>query len=539
MDIFSQFLKELGPARIVATAMAILIFIVLISLYLFKISGQNMAVLFSDLEIDDSNRIIQELDSKNIPYEIIGGGAVIKVPEEKVLRLRMVMAEIGLPLKGSIVGYEVFDGGESISTSNFLQNVNLVRALEGELSRTISTFENVRKARVHLVVPKKDLFSREKQEPRASVVLTMKGQKYLKKAEINAISHLVVTAIPSLDINQVTIVDTKGRPLKLGSKEGNFAESQAEEMKNSHEIRLKNIIEDLLERTIGVGKVKSYVTADINFDRIITNSEIYDPDGRVPRSVLTVEERESNSSGSDGGDSSVANNLPNAQGGGGGDKNVSNTERIDETTNFEISKTIKNHISETGTIRRLSVAVLVDGIYKLDKETNQVTYQPRSNEDLEKYKTLVQSAIGFREGRGDKIEVINMPFLSDMDSMREDETVEWMKSELPLMVQTVVIGGVAIIVLILVVRPIAIRAFEVSRNDVDVVNTQDHIAIMTRTTVDPEEKTAIQNIQEAIADADEGTVDIKANPKVNKLNDIVNNNLQETVNVLRKWINED
>lgn len=542
MEVFSQFLKELGPTKIVLSFIGAFTFVVLLVLYLSKVSNQSMVVLYKDLEIEDSNKIIQELDNKNIPYEIVAGGTVIKVPEDKVLRLRMSMAEVGLPSHGSMLGYELFDGGESISTSNFLQNVNLVRALEGELSRTISTFDSIQKARVHLVIPKKDLFSKENQQPRASVILTMKGHNTLKKSEINAIAHLVVTAVPELDLSQITIVDTKGRPLKLGAKDssGDFNESQSEDFRVSYENRLKSVIEDLLEKTIGIGKVQSYVSAEINFDRIVTNSEIFDPDGRVARSVQTIEERENNKSGEPQ-DPSVANNIPemidDSQGAIGGDS--SSSERIDETTNFEISKTVRNHISETGNVKRISVAVMVDGVYQINKETGEVTYIPRSSEEIEKYTALVKSAIGFKEDRGDKIELINMQFVTDLESLREETLVEWLKSELPSILQTMVIGIVILLVLVLVVRPIAIRAFEVSKNDVEVIHKKDHLTIIAdsvRSNIT--EKSAMDSLNEAISEKEEGIMDIKASPKVRKINDIVVRNPNATLSLLRKWMNE-
>ena len=480
MEVISQFFKELGPTKVIISFIMLFIFISFFVLYMFKISNQDMVVLYSDLTLDDSNRIVQELDSKNIKYDLLAGGTVIKVPEDKVLRLRMSMAEEGVPSRGSIVGYELFDGGESISTSSFMQNVNLMRALEGELGRTIGTFDNVMKSRVHLVVPKKDLFSREQQEPRASVVITMRGHNILKKSEINAIGHLVATAVPGLDLNRVTIVDTKGRPLKLGAKDVNNDFSGAnefEEYRINYEVRLKNMIEDLLEKTLGEGKVKSYVSAEINFDRTVTNSEIFDPDGKVARSIQTIEEKEKNETG-EAGDSSIANNLPGEFGGSDSEKSSSKTEKLDETTNFEISKTIKNHISETGNVQRISVAVLVDGTYKIDKDSKEVKYNPRNEEEIKKYTALVKSAIGFKEGRGDKIEVINMPFLVDFDILQDEDQMSWLKNELTGVIQTMIMGIIILIVLITVVRPIALRAFELSNQDLEAIDKKDHLSVI-------------------------------------------------------------
>jgi flagellar M-ring protein FliF len=542
MDVISQFFKELGPTRIVVSFISIFIFCVFVVLYLTRISHQEMVVLYSDLSLDDSNRIVQELDAKNIQYELLAGGTVIKVSSDKVLRLRMSMAEEGIPSKGSIVGYELFDAGESISTSSFMQNVNLLRALEGELSRTISTFDNVLKARVHLVVAKRDLFSRDQQAPRASIILTMKGHNVLKKSEINAVAHLIATAVPDLDINRITIVDTKGRPLKLGAKDINNEFSgvnEFEEYRVNYEMRLKHMIEDMLEKTLGEGKVKSYVAAEINFDRVVTNSETFDPDGRVARSIQTIEEKDKNESG-ESGDSSIANNLPGELGGASGEKSSASSQKTDETTNFEISKTVKNHISETGTVKRVSVSVLVDGVYKYDKDTKKVNYTPRTDDEIQKYTALVKSAIGFRDERSDKVEVINMPFLTDFDALKEEDSLDWIKEEFPNIIQTVIMGLVIVLILVLVVRPIALRAFEVSKNDVEVIQNKDHLSVIADSMRQKEmERDALNSLQDAISEKEEAFVDVKSNPKVKKLNEIIERNLNASVTLLRKWMNEE
>ena len=537
MEVISQFFKELGTTKVIISGITLLAFITFFVLYMIKISNQDMVILYSDLSLEDSNKIVQELDAKNIKYELLAGGTVIKVPEDKVFKLRMSMAEAGIPARGSIVGYELFDGGESISTSSFMQNVNLMRALEGELSRTIATFDNVAKSRVHLVVPKKDLFSREQQEPRASVVITMKGHNILKKSEINAIGHLVATAVPGLNLNRVTIVDTKGRPLKLGAKDidSDFSgANEFEEYRINYEVRLKNMIEDLLEKTLGEGKVKSYVSAEINFDRIVINSEIFDPDGKVARSVQTVEEKEKNESG-ESGDASIINNLPGEFSGSDSDRSSSSTEKIDETTNFEISKTIKNHISETGNVQRISVAVLVDGTYKVNKDAKDVKYTPRSEEEIKKYTALVKSAIGFKEDRGDKIEVINMPFLVDFDILQEEDPIAWLKNELTGVIQTMIMGVIILIILITVVRPIALRAFELSSQDLSLIDKKDHLSVIADNARQREiEMESINNITDAISETDEEEMRVK--PRISNVNELIESNVPAAVALLRKWM---
>ncbi|MDF2966014.1 MAG: fliF [Rickettsiaceae bacterium] len=418
--------------------------------------------------------------------------------------------------------------------------MNYLRALEGELSRTISSIENIDKARVHLVVPKKELFSRERQEPRASIVIKMRGQDKLSKHEVSAIAHIIATAVPELDVKHISIVDTKGRPLKLGNKDetdvGEIA-TQGHEYKVAYENRLKNIIEDLIEQSAGVGKVKAYVTAEMNFDRIVTNSEIYDPEGSVVRSVQSTQERENNSQNEGNVDISVANNLPDAKAEGAA-KNSTNIEKIDETTNYEISKTVKNFISETGTVKRLSIAVLVDGNYKTDQATKEVSYIPRTKEEIEKYTNLVKSAVGFKSDR-DNIEVSNMQFISDLDSLKPEESMDWLKEELPNMIQTLVVAVVAVLVLILIVKPLANKAFEVNKLDIESSMKRDHLSIITDSVENRDKESAIDSLKEAMIDIDSVERDfIAGNANVKAINDIVKKHPHETLSLLRRWLNE-
>jgi flagellar M-ring protein FliF len=539
MELFSQFIKELGPIRFGLSILGAIVFLLIFVFYMYSTTNKTMVTLFTNLELDDSNKIIKELETKNIPFEIADGGSRIKVPEDKVLRLRMDLAEAGMPSRGAIVGYELFDKGESLTTSNFLQNVNYIRAIEGEIARTISSFEKVDKARVHLVVPKRELFSKERLSPRASIQIKMRGNKVLNKTEIDAIAHLVVTAVPDLDIDQVTIVDTKGKSLKLGGKDTNTQDGlNSQEYKVSYENRLKAMVEDLLEQSVGLGKVKAYITLDMNFDRIVTNSEVFDPDGKVPRSVQTVEQKENNYTKDDVGDISSANNLPDSGASSLNTKSNSSTQRTDETTNFEISKTVKNHISETGTIKRLSIAVLVDGLYEYNKDLDKYEYKKRSDEELAKYANLVKSAVGFDEKRGDKIEVTNLQLIQDLDALKGESLIDWIKQETPNLVQTLAVAIVASMLFIMVIRPIALKVFDVDKEELLKDSAQEQLSILTQAQSDSE-KSAVDSLKEAIEEVDKSEKSIKNASSIKKLNDLVGGNPQEAMILIRKWLQED
>lgn len=545
MQVIVQFFKEMSPIRLAAAAISLFAFLVMFVIFMANISNNEFSVLYTDLDMQDSAKIVEELENRKIPYKAMFDGSTIKVNKEGVTSVRLALAQVGLPNSGSVVGYEIFDKEDSIGATNFSQNIKLIRALEGELSRTISAFDQVLKARVHLVIPQREIFSKERMDPRASVVLKFKGSRRLGKSEIDAISHLIVTSVPGLEMKNVTIVDTMGRALKIGSSEEslNYSNSKNEEIRVAEEARLKKVIVDLLESTIGPGKIKAHVALDMNFDRTVTNSELYDPDGAVVRSVQTTDETERSPIGnSSSTDASVANNIP---GGGGSNSNgnmFSIIEKSDQTTNYEISKTIKNHISESGIINKMSIGILVDGNYKIDQASGESEYTPRTQEDLDKISNLVKVAVGFDEDRSDKIEVINMKFSSELDTFGEDES-DWIKEELPKLFQTLIFAIVVLLVLITVIRPIALKAFEVRKleeyGSEDSLEGLEGIAKGSPSTIETSGPAA----QKAFGAVPFGEEEHELTaPKINpvtKINEIANSSPQDLVNILRKWLNEE
>ena len=420
-----------------------------------------MALLYGDLEIADSGSIVQQLESQNIPYEIRAGGTQVYVPSDQVLRLRVSLAGQGLPGGGSM-GYEVFDQSQALGTTNFVQNVNLVRALEGELARTIASIRNVRGARVHLVLPQQELFSRDRRKPSASVVLQVQGSGRLGKEQVSSIQHLVAAAVPELGPETVSILDDRGQLLARGfGEEGSaqLAAENADEMRIAHEDRIRRQIEELIERTVGLGRVRAEVTADLDFARVTENAERFDPDSAVPRSTQNLTEDERTNDRSKVSTVTVENNLPESDvGTDGGESSSSERSRAEETVNFEISRTVTNTVRETGTLNRLSVAVLVDGRYTEDEDGNR-TYVPRAPEELEQIATLVRSAVGYDPNRGDSIEVVNMQFAKLEPVDLDDGSLLFgiSKEEFLQLAEVLVLGVVGLLVILLVVRPVLTR----------------------------------------------------------------------------------
>ncbi|MCF8475235.1 MAG: flagellar M-ring protein FliF [Emcibacter sp.] len=413
MNGLAEFFRTLGPARLAAMATVAAITIGFFIFLSIRLSTPNMSLLFSGLDLSDSSKIVQSLEAQAIPYKLVGDGSTILVPEDQVSRIRIAVAEQGLTSGGSL-GYEIFDRTDSLGTTSFVQNINHLRALEGELARTIYSIENVTSARIHLVMPERRLFSNENREATASIFIkTASGR--LSRNQVMAIQNLVSGAVPDLLPERISIVDQKGSLLARGSSEDSTSllSLSLEEKKISMESRLRTQIETLLEKTVGLGKVRAEVSAELDMNRITSNSETYDPDGQVILSETNNEQTSNKRENADEKTVSVNNNLPDQDQTAKPEqaiKNQSSDNKASTTTNYLNSKTVQTQIHEAGTIKKITVAVLVDGTYQAGEEGTAPLYQPRTTEDLAKLEELVKSTIGYDEERGDTVQIVNMQF---------------------------------------------------------------------------------------------------------------------------------
>jgi flagellar M-ring protein FliF len=453
-----QTLRNLGPLRLAslgAIGFALIAFFVFV---VARMTSPGYGLLYSGLESSDSSAIVQRLDTQNIPYQLKADGAEILVPQDQVTKLRLSLAGEGIPSGGSI-GYEIFDRADALGTTNFVQQINQIRALEGELARTIRSLKQVKSARVHLVMPKRELFSRDQAEPTASVVLVLQGAT-LDKEQVSAIQHLVSSSIPGMKANNVSVIDNKGNLLARGADGGDGQDSASmEDMRRNYETRLTRSIEDLLAQTLGPDKIRAEVNADLDFNQVTTNTENFNPDGQVVRSTQTVEENDSSNERQQENNVSVANNIPNppAQQSGGGSNSQSQNNRNEETVNYEISKTTQVEVKQSGNIKRISAAVLVDGTYATDANGAQ-TYTPRPQAELDQIATLVKSSIGFDAKRGDVVEVVNMQFTAPDAALAQPfEILGLEKQDLMRIAELLVLSVIAVLVLLLVVRPLLNR----------------------------------------------------------------------------------
>src|SRR4051812_43430472 len=359
-------------------------------------------ILFSGLESRDAAAVAAKLDGMTVKYDVKDGGTIL-VPADQVTKLRMALAQDNLPAAG--VGYEIFDKSDTFGTTAFVQNINHQRALEGELARSMQTIEGIQAARVHLVIPEHQIFARDDQQPSASVVLKSAGR--LDRGQVRAVQHLVAAAVVGLVPERVAIVDDRGNLLAGGDDKSGpdaLARSQDDDTTN-YENALRQRIESIVTSVVGTGHVQVQVAADINYNHTQTTEEKYDPESKVVRSTQTVEQNSANSSG--GANAvSVANALPGGAGAaGGGEQSKDTSGRTEETTNYEISKTVKTSTVDGGDIKKVSVAVVVDGSGGTPPD-----YKPPPPREKAKITGLVKSAMGFDSARGDLVQVTNMQF---------------------------------------------------------------------------------------------------------------------------------
>ena len=546
MNSIIDMVRNLGPARLSVIAGTSVLVLGLFIFLATRVTTPDMSMLYGDLSEGDVNRIVGQLSQTDTQFELRKNGSEVWVPRSEVGELRLSLA--GQGVGGSLVGYEIFDRDQSLGQSSFVQEVNRLRALEGELARTIGSLGNVRGARVHLVLPRRELFTRDTQEPTASVVLKMRGAQRLGNDQIAAIQHLVATAVPQLRPTNISIIDDRGTLLHGGGEEeggpGLTADS-ASEMRAQYESRLARRVTELLERTVGFGKVRVEVRADMDFSQVVVNSESFDPNGQVLRSSEAIEE---NSSAQEAGDETVTvgNNLPDPALDGGGAGATENQSRTEERSNFEISKTMTNRVSAPGQVERLSVAVLVDGIYN-EGEEGSMLYEARPAEQMDQLESLVRSAVGFDTGRGDALELVNMQFADLPVSVAELDTAffGFSTADLRRIVELLVLGVLGILIVLLVVRPLLTKVFEVTPTALAGVGGDGDTQMLT----DQSGGMGGQGGLPMESDADEEGFDsmidiahiegrVKAS-SMKKIGEIIDKHPEEAVAILRTWMYQD
>ncbi len=422
----------------------------------------DMQVLFANLATDDAAGIIDKLKDAKVPYETTNGGTTILVPNAQVHDLRLEMAGQGLPHGGG-VGYEIFDR-TTMGMSDFVQKLNYRRALQGELARTITQMPEVERARVHLAIPERRLFATEQDRARASVVVSLRANQNLSKAQVQGVVHLVSSSVEGLQARDVTVVDGHGNLLSNSSSDESAGLSGTQmEYQRTLEKDIETRIQSMLERIVGVNKAVVRVSSVLDFRKIETTEERYDPNGQVVRSEQRGQEKSSGINGTSGGVPGVESNVPGGAEGEGGQTSSNNNQTKNETVNYEISRTVSRIVEPTGTIKKLSVAVLVDGTYEGGKTGEAVAdqpkkYVPRSEEEMKRIEEIVKKAMGYSTERQDQVEVVSIQFGLGVEEpvgagveAAADSTKAWMPY-----IRYAVGGLLFFLILFMVVRPLMV-----------------------------------------------------------------------------------
>lgn len=452
MDTIPQLFKNLwkgfavlSPSRQLTILMVVAVTIASIWGLVYWANQADYKVLFTNLSTEDASGIVTKLQEKKIPYELSGGGNTISVPSDKVTEVRLEMASLGLP-QGGGVGFEIFDQ-KNLGATEFEQQLNYRRALQGELARTINSLEEIEQCRVHLALPKDSLFVEEQKKATASVTLKLKGGRKLRPDQVDGIGHLVASSVEGLNPADVMVVDSKGNILSRKQDESRLGKMTASqvEYQNNIEKDMGNRIQTMLEKVVGQGKAVVRVAADLDFSVMEKTEEIYDPESPVIRSTQKQTESSTPPAGATTAKSAEA--------------------KSDEVINYEINKTINKTVMPVGEIEKLSIAVLVDGSYVKDKKGEDV-YQPRDKKDLDNIAELVRKSSGFNATRGDQVVVTNMPFRTSAEDELNTPTswTERVSDYTPSILKYAFITGIVIFLFLFILKPMLGLVADLGRN---------------------------------------------------------------------------
>ena len=452
-------LLALGAAALAAVAIA---------LALRSGGDGNYRVLYSGLSDKDGGAVIAQLSQMNVPYRHSDGGGAILVPADKVLDLRMKLSNLGLP-KSSTVGYELLDN-QKFGQSQAGEGMSMKRATEGELMRTIGSLSAVQQVRVHLALPAQNGFFREQQKPSASVMLTLHPGRSLDRSQLAGIVHLVSSSVPELSPKAVSVVDGNGTLLteQEGSSQQGLDALQLQ-YRQQVETSLQKRVMDLLEPVMGREHLRATVTADIDFSESMLVSEEFKPNnGDSPAAVKSLQTLESNQAGS-----TTPSGVPGAQSNqpptpatapvtgspqqmqGAQASGTGGNLRKEATTSFEVDRTQRTVRSATGSIKRLSAAVVVNHRVSTDNR-GRTTTTPLTPEELEKLTTLVEQGMGFNKDRGDTVKVINAPFRTEPPAKLEEMPAwkqPWVQDLLRAAAMPLALAFVALLIVLTTIRP--------------------------------------------------------------------------------------
>ncbi|TWA75132.1 flagellar M-ring protein FliF [Azospirillum brasilense] len=456
-------LRTLGRTRLLVLAGTGVGIVLAVATMAVLLSRPHMTPLYTGLEPAEAGRIVKAVEAMGVPVSAAFDGTAVQVPEAEVPRLRMLLAEKGLPSRGGI-GYELFDTDKPLGITSFMQRMNRLRAMEGELARTIETLSGIEAARVHIVLPDREEFSRAAPTPTASIVVRMRGRAPLERRQALSIRHLVSAAVPNLKPSAVTVLDASGEVL-LTEEDGDARSSaKVDGLRAGHETRISRAIEQMLVARLGQGNVRVQVAVDVETKREVVRSQSFDPNSQVVRSTQTVQEQDRSLDSTGEPPVTAEQNLPQREvrAQSQNNRSSSDSKRQEETVNYEISNVARETVIEPGDIRRVSVAVLVNGTWATAQDGTR-RYEARAPEELQRITELVRSAMGFSEARGDRVTVDNLEFVNLAPELgaREPmaEIVDTLSRNVMTLIQWVILLVLCGLLIVLGLRPLIRRVF--------------------------------------------------------------------------------
>lgn len=512
--------------------------------FIFWINQPNYKILYTNLGPEDTNRVVKMLQADKVPYKLEDNGTTVTVPASRVYDMRVKIAGEG-GLVGTGIGFEIFDEVK-VGQTDFVQRINYQRALQGELARTISEFPNVESARVHLVVPQKSLFIEEQQKPSASVVIKLKDPaRKMEPKEALGVVNMMVMSIEGLDKNRVSITDSTGKSLYFPEEDSIAGMSNAQ---REHKMRMEQgyerRIDELLTPVMGPGKIIAKVNADLDYSQRTIRREIFDPEKTAVRSEQRSEETNAGRANLESGSTDV-----NFRGDGlNGAVSTQNGSRETRTTNYEINKEEQSIVAPVGEIKRLTVAVVVDGSYEKN-EAGEYAFVPRSKEELDRIRVLVSNAVGYDRARGDTIEVSCIPF-GETELPQEVTAAEMVAQYAERLGKPLLNALLAFLFLMLVVRPVIlalirpkVEAGEVIEGLEGLPSAEEQLALYEAQ--EEAARQAAENAQlasESTGALDAGDEDFDSmrfdDIKAHTLQ-LAEHNMDQTIMVLRGWMKNE
>ena len=551
MESFLGSIKQFGVGRLAAMlGVGAGVVAVLVALVMFMGKEPN-ELLYSNLDLKEASEVTQALDQAGIKYETKGDGSTIMVARDKVASARLMIAGKGLVSSGSI-GYEIFDGNNALGQTDFVQQLNRQRALQGELERTIKAMQGVNSVRVHLVLPKRQLFEEDAEQPSAAVTIGV-GAREPSSDMVRAIQNLVSSSVPNMKAEKVAVIDQHGKTLSAPSDDS-LAGKEAQDRRAEAEARIAKTVKDMIEGVLGPGKARVNVTADINLDRITTQEERFDPDGQVVRSESTNESGSQESKNDDTSGVTATSNVP-GQGANGGFQQVgSRSNETGSVTNYEISKSVKTTVQEPGTIKKVAVAVAIDGITAPPgKDGRPGAYTPRTQQEIQQIEDLVKTAVGFDAARGDQVKVTNIKFPQPEDQGLEKQGLlsGFDKNDIMRFAELGILGVVALLVLLFAVRPFIKNLAEPAPAQMALAGPGQPVTRLVTLSDGTQQQVVVDQSGEPIAIAGptggsdiDSRIDIakiegqvKAS-SIKRVSEFVEKHPEESVAILRNWLHE-